>query len=501
MQQDLDETLNMLHEQLLILNAAFVEARERRITNPKLLEWWAELIADSYRGDYYLRTIKHHRNSLPESEDTDSSTNRAAKRRRIIRTVLFGDEKMKNLYDVLNRLQAIDVHSFLQMVHAQPRRPMRTYLYMERERLFGRDKEIQQVINFLLKPIQAGENSVSILPIVGRWQRGKTSLALRCFYDSKVQDHFSLKIYISCCRVHINFDHFLDVIFKKIQEQCKSLLETESWETNYNDLGTLLAMVKQNLSSQRFLLVLDSVYNVDPMAWNALWECLNCGKQGSKVIVVRSIFYFEEYCKKFHFGRYPNKIVCPAEMPVMIDGFSEDEYLVFFYEHAFGGADPDDYPKLKEMGRKMVTKMNGSIWAVTILGEILRDNLNAPFWFKFLQILIESWAIHKERIDNPTFAGPDPGDILLVIDVMHRLLPGHLEWDLPDVAIVEQPLDFGVTTFRELMVLATTNHCGPLIKERTSYSVEIWVRGLGFLDKCDSIKVYWNPKRVKRILL
>ncbi|KAJ1701466.1 hypothetical protein LUZ63_001245 [Rhynchospora breviuscula] len=237
MQQDLDLTLKMLEEQLLKLNAAIDEARQRQITNPALLEWWAKLIADSYCGDYYHRIIKH-RYSLPKSENTDSSTSRAVKRRHIninITTLLFGDEEMQNLYDVLKRLQAIDVHSFLQMVHAQPRRPMRTYLYMDHERLFGRDKEIQQVMNFLLKPIQAGENNVSVLPIVGPWQRGKTSLVLRCFYDSKVQDHFSLKIYIRFRYVNIEFAPsyiyppdccFIVDISKEIQKKCKS------WETD-----------------------------------------------------------------------------------------------------------------------------------------------------------------------------------------------------------------------------------------------------------------------------
>ncbi|KAJ1701464.1 hypothetical protein LUZ63_001243 [Rhynchospora breviuscula] len=413
MHQDLDVSLNMLEEQLLKLNAAFVEARQRRITNPKLLEWWAKLIEDSYRGDYYHRTIKHQ-NSLPGCEDTDSPTNRAAKRRRTIRTLLFGDEEMKNLYDLLTRLQGIDVRLFLQMVHAQPRRPMRRYLYMERERLFGRDKEIGQVMNFLLKPIQAGENNVSLLPIVGPWQRGKTSLALRCFYDSKVQDHFSLKSYIRIAQRDINFGYCCNLISKAIQKQHKL------WETNYDDLGTLLAMLKQNLSKQRFLLVLDDVYNVDPMVWNDLWECLNCGEKGSKVIFVSNIFHYEMYYKDGHIGRYDNKIewTADAEMPVMIDGLSEDDHLAFFYEHALGGADPDDYPMLKEMGREMAKKMNGSIWPVTMLGEILRDNLNDQFWSKFLQALTESRVKFR--------ATPKGFDICLAIDVMCRLLPGRL---------------------------------------------------------------------------
>ncbi|KAJ3705863.1 hypothetical protein LUZ61_009568 [Rhynchospora tenuis] len=494
MQQDLDVTLNMIQDHLLKLNAAFLEARERRITNPKLLDWWAKLIADSYCGDYYHRTIKH-RNSPPESEDTDSFTNRAAKRRRInnsIRTLLFGDEEMQNLYDVLKRLQAIDVHSFLQMVYAQPRRPMRTYLYMDPERLFGRDKEIQQVMNFLLKPIQAGENNVSILPIVGPWHRGKTSLSLRCFSDSKVEDHFSLKMYIKFESIYIEFARsyiccpdccFIVGISKEIQKQCKSR-ETESWETNYDDFGTLLAMLKQNLSSERFLLVLNNVYNVDPMAWNGLWECLNCGKQGSKVIFVSDIFDFEEYRNKVHFGRYQKEIVCPSEMPVMIGSFSEDEYLQFFYEHALGGADPDDYPKLKEMGRKMAKKMNGSIWAVTILGEILRDNLNAQFWSKFLQALEDSWAINI----------PEYSD--LTIDVLCRLLPGHLRSS--SFSVLWHPLDCEVKTFREVMVLGP-DHCRPLIKEGRFHGVKFWVRGLGFLDKCYYVKVVCKPSRVKKI--
>ncbi|KAJ4745914.1 hypothetical protein LUZ62_080319 [Rhynchospora pubera] len=405
MQQDLDVCLNMLEEQLLKLNAAFVEARQRRITNPELLEWWAKLIADSYRGDYYHRTIKH-RNSPPDCEDTDSFTNRSAKRRRInnsIRTLLFGDEEMQNLYDVLKRLQAIDVHSFLQMVHAQPRRSMRTYLYMDRERLFGRDKEIQQVMNFLLKPIKTGENNVSFLPIVCPRPQGKTSLALRCFYDSKVQDHFTLKIYIRCSGITmklglnncIHFTYCFDNICKEIQKKCKSRV-TQSWETNYNDRNTLQAMLKQNLSSQRFLLVLDAFAGLDSMVLNDLWECLNCGEKGSKVIIVSSIFHYDSYYKNGHIGRYENKIVCPVEMALTIDDFSEDEYFKCFCEYALGGAHPDDYPNLARMGREMVKKMNGSIWAVTILGEILRENLYAKFWSKFLRVLSDSWQSKLE---------------------------------------------------------------------------------------------------------
>ncbi|KAJ1695777.1 hypothetical protein LUZ63_012475 [Rhynchospora breviuscula] len=343
MQEELDHvTMYSLHHELMKIRCAISAAKRRQITDKELLEWLAQIINASHLGNYYHRTLEHHNAllSMIESEGTNNlaifSPNCVAKRQRTSRTLFFGDEvHMMKPNDVLKMLKSIDIHTFLLMVNAQPERPMKTYIYMENNRLLNRDKERQQVMDFLFEPSKAGEDNVSILPIFGSGGVGKSSLVLHCFRDTKVQNHFSLKL----------------------------------------QFGSIV-LLKQRLSSERFLLVLDHIADVDPMVWNALFDCLRCGKEGSKVIIISSIAAYERY----------KKIVNPGEVKSMaLDDISNDEYIVFFLEHAFGGADPEDYPDLEKMGREIGKKMNGSIWAAKIIGEFLRDNLNAPFWSRFLQ--------------------------------------------------------------------------------------------------------------------
>ncbi|KAJ3687912.1 hypothetical protein LUZ61_017076 [Rhynchospora tenuis] len=378
MQEGLDVTLYSLQQELMKIQCVINAARRRQVTDQKLLEWLAQIIDASYLGNYYYRTFKHQ-NSLPSMIESESMNNlavsptyRATKRRRIIRTLLFGDKEYMKLHNVLKMLKSIDTSAFLLIVNAQPERSMRTYLYMEHNRLLNRDEERQQVMNFLFESGRDGENNVTILPIVGSGGGGKTSLALHCFYDPEVQNNFSLKMYIDPAFISYSKTFEFSFMMKEILEQYNN-----SYTTNYDDVNTMLVMLKQKLSSEKFLLVLDDLPGyVDPMAWNALWDCLRCGGQGSKVILIS---------RTDHYERYKNIVNPKGVMPVMVDGFSEDEYMLFFIEHAFGGVDPEDYPELAKLGREIATKMNGSIWGAKILGELLRDNLTVPFWSKFLQ--------------------------------------------------------------------------------------------------------------------
>ncbi|KAJ4800985.1 Disease resistance protein RGA2 [Rhynchospora pubera] len=405
MQEGLDVTLYSLQQELIKIQCAINAARRRRIIDQKLLEWLAQIIDASYLGNYYHRTFKllNSISSVIQSDGTKnlaiSPTYHAAKRQRTIRTLFFGDEEHMKLHNVLKMLKSIDICAFLLMVNALPERPIKTYLYMEHNRVFNLDKEREQVMNILLEARKAGKSNVTILPIVGSEGAGKTSLALQCFYDSKVQNHFSLKIYIGSTLISYANIRGFPIILEEILKQCNN-----TYTTNYDE-NTLLVMLKKNLSSERFLLVLDHVWDVDCTVWNALWDCLRCGKLGSKVIFISSIDDYRSY----------KKIVNPeAVMPVMLDGFSEDEFMLFFKEHAFGGADPEDYPELEKMGKEIAKKMNGSLWGAMIFGELLRDNLNAPFWSNFLQGDFLSPLARSK-------------DIWPVMEAMYLLLPKSLQ--------------------------------------------------------------------------
>lgn len=458
MHERLDVILYSLEQEVIKIQCAINAARRRRITDQTLLQWLAKLIDAAYLGDYYHRTFKN-RNSLPStipSEGTSNlailPSNRAAKRQRTIKSLFLGDEENRNLHDLLKMLKSIDVPAFLLMVNAQPEKPVRSNRYLDNNRLLNRDKEREEVMNFLFEPSKAGGNNVNILPIIGSWGVGKTSLALHSFYDPKVQMHFSLKIYISS--TYIGCSRTLEGIL----EQCDS-----TCTTNFEDENTLLAMLKQNLSSERFLLIIDNVLCVDSMFWSVFWNCLSCAKQGSKVIFVSHSTVYNMY----------EKIINPqTQKPIVLNGFFEDEYMLFFEEHAFGSADPEDFPELAKLGWEIAKKMNGSIWGAKILGELLRDNLNTPFWSNFSR-------------DSFLNSGFQP-----IMKTIFRLLPKRLE--LKVVWFDIHSRNHELKSLRELMILdPDQSRIG--IKQGKNNFMELSVTKHVFLNECTVITSICEP--------
>jgi NB-ARC domain len=467
-QEGLDLTLYSLHHEILKIESAINAARRRRITDPKLLEWLAFLIDAVNLSNYYHRTFKSQ-NSYPQMIAGEGMNNlaispfyRAAKRQRTITTLLFGDEELSKLNNELKKLKSIDIAAFMLMVNSYPEWPIKTYLYMDHNRLFGRDKERDQIMRFLFEPSMASEYNVDILPIVGSKGVGKTSLALHCFYDPKAQSCFSLKMYVRYGEMaHDEMGYGRNNLFHETLKQCNITRIAN------DDENTLVAMVKQNLSSERFLLVIDDFF---PMSFNdtiAFWNCLRCGKAGSKVIVVYGYVSYH-----LHKGRL-NTLGFRLR-PTMLDDFSEDDYMLFFKEHAFGSADPEYYPELEKIGREILTKMNGSLWGAKIFGELLRDNLTAQFWSNFLQ----------KGLVKVQFCG----DLFSIIEVLYRLLPKQLP-DLrkpPGYAVFFKEGSQGHKTksFRELIVLGP-NHCTPnmFAKHGGIYFYFMFAKHV-FLNKC-----------------
>ncbi|XP_078172887.1 putative disease resistance protein RGA3 [Carex rostrata] len=457
-QEGLDVILYSLKHEVNKIKSAITIARGRRITNQQLLDWLADIINAAYRGEYYYRTFKNWSSLPPMLAGTEGTGNllidpisRPAKRQRTIRTFLFNNDKHRELHDALKMVNSIDMNAFLLMVNVLPERPMKRYLYMEPTRLVNRCKEKEEVMKFLFQPSMAGENNVDILPIVGSDGVGKTTLALHCFYDPKVQNQFSLKIYTQFSQIDYSGDKLssppliLQIILKEL---------TNTWITNFDE-KTLLAMLKQNLSSERLLLVMDDVQFVDSEIWNALLGCLRCAKQGSKVIFISGSWSYAEYKSIRAVG---------TVKPIMMEGFSEDEYMLFFKEHAFGSADAEDHPELAKMGEEIAKKVNGSIWGAKILGEILRDNLNAPFWSIFLR---DGFL----RALFPYSKGIGP-----VIETISQLLPKRLRMVGYSIWQSTSYGESGVLhrSFRELMVLSP-KYCTPVINEGKNHEVDFLV--------------------------
>jgi hypothetical protein len=93
------------------------------------------------------------------------------------------------------------MHEFVAFLKNYPpiyrRQPYNMHLVME-TCMFGRQVEVERIINFLLQREPPGEHSpgVGVLPIVGPGKVGKSTLVEHVCYDIRVHAHFTQIVHV-----------------------------------------------------------------------------------------------------------------------------------------------------------------------------------------------------------------------------------------------------------------------------------------------------------------
>ncbi|KAB5516721.1 hypothetical protein DKX38_027369 [Salix brachista] len=139
--------------------------------------------------------------------------------------------------------------------------------------VIGREDDKEAIIKLLLSSNE--KKNVTIIPIVGMAGLGKTTLAQLVFNDDRVASHFEYRqIWMS-----VSDDFNLRSISQRIAEK----LNHENY--GHLDLDLLQNLLKQKLSTSKYLLVLDDVWNGDRVKWFRLKDLLMNSARGSKVLV------------------------------------------------------------------------------------------------------------------------------------------------------------------------------------------------------------------------
>ncbi|XP_042428874.1 putative disease resistance protein RGA1 [Zingiber officinale] len=246
--------------------------------------------------------------------------------------------------------------------------------------LFGRDKELNQVVEWLLGSANQVEptsgflnDALSVLPIVGIGGAGKTTLAQYAHKDIRVQDHFHLKIWVC---VSNNFT---------VQGLVKSIIESITLQKQYDNMGleSLQKILHQHIAQKKFLLVLDDVWSDNKRIWEKFCALLKVGAYGSKIIVTTRDMKI-------------SKMVSLVE-PILLHGLDEDTFWQLFKKSSFGTLNPEEYPELEDIGRKIVRKLKGSPLAAKTLGSVLQSNLCQQHWATVMESDI--WKVKQDEDD------------------------------------------------------------------------------------------------------
>ena len=276
--------------------------------------------------------------------------------------------------------QAIDVLDLKGGSKKLPQRLHSTSLVDESD-VVGRVEIKESMIKRLLSDNNTSrKKKIDVISIVGMGGAGKTTLAQLLYNDETVQEHFQQKAWI-CVSEEFS-----------LLKITKSILQTIGSDTQGESLDLLQQNLKKCLVDQKFLLVLDDVWEKStgegeglrvPLrrAWETLRTPFLAAAEGSKVVVTTRDRKVAEIMR--------------ADIHTL-EGLSEEHSWSLFEKIAFEDGESGSYPQLESIGRKIVAKCKGLPLAVKSLGRLLYFKTDASEWEKILES--EIWSLKDDEI-------------------------------------------------------------------------------------------------------
>ena len=218
---------------------------------------------------------------------------------------------------------------------------------------------------------------------------GKTTLVQHVFNDPRIDEaKFDVRAWVC---VSEEFDVF---------KVSRAILEHVTTTTDDSrDTEMVHRRLKEKLTGEKFLIVLDDVWNENQSKWGEVQKALVFGAQGSRILVttrnkeVASIMRSEEHS---------------------LEQLQEDHSWKLFAKHAFRDDDTQANPECMEIGTRIVKRCKGLPLALKTMGSLLYNKSSVPEWKTVLQS--EIWEFSKERCD-----------IIPALALSYIHLPSHLK--------------------------------------------------------------------------
>lgn len=293
-----------------------------------------------------------------------------------------------------------DPSSLRHMGHQGIGNPRETSSFLFDGKIVGRDTERDQVVEWLVKQESDGVQkcdvcSVTTYAIVGIGGMGKTTLAQAVYNNQRVKQCFDQIMWVC---VSNEFD-VLGLTRKIVQE-------ITGQGTDITSLNSLQEILKGKLSSKKFLLVFDDVWNDERRPdWEKLVAPLKFGQRGSKLLLTTRMQSVVDIVERVLGGR--------AES-LRLEGLHDNDLFALLNKHAFFGVNPDDYMNLQDIGQKIIKKLSGSPLAAKVLGGLLNNSMDSTYWNRMLRENISSIEHGNEGV-------------MKVLRLSYHHLPPHLQ--------------------------------------------------------------------------
>ncbi|KAG5227330.1 disease resistance protein [Salix suchowensis] len=256
--------------------------------------------------------------------------------------------KLKNMREKLdviaNDMKKFDLASRVGDIAADHTYDWRlTSSLVNESEIHGREKEKEELVNILL----SDADDIPIYAVWGMGGLGKTTLAQLVYNEERVKQQFNLRIWVC---VSTDFD---------LRGLTREIIESiDGAPCQIQGLDPLQQLLQQKLAGNKFLLVLDDVWEDNTDRWSKLKEVLRRGATGSAVIVTTRI---ERVARKM-----------ATSFVHHMERLSEEDSWDLFQQLALGMRRKEEWVQLEAIGASIVKKCGGVPLAIKALGNLMR---------------------------------------------------------------------------------------------------------------------------------
>ncbi|XLT61530.1 hypothetical protein HN873_018054 [Arachis hypogaea] len=402
------DDLQDLKSSLSYVKAVLLDAEQKQEHNHELREWLKQIKLIFYDAENVLDQVDCQALRKQVIRDYGTPKDKVGRFFSSSNPLVFRYKLAHQIKDIRKRIDrvAADRDKFgLQVIHVDRRvvhsREM-TYSHVVESDVIGRDYDKEKIINLLMEPSldnNGGFKHISVIPIVGIGGLGKTTLAKLVFNDKRITDSFPLKMWVC-----VSEDFNIKQLIIKVINAASNFVSTGALPGQQNlkelEVEQLQYCLRNMLEGQKFLLVLDDVWNEDRVKWVALQDLISVGAQGSKVIVTTRSPSIASMMGTVAYSHH-------------LKSLSPEDSLRLFVRWAFKEGEEGKYPDLIRIGREIVDKCKGVPLAVRSLGSSLFSKHQIQEWESLRDK--EIWNLPQKE-----------DDILPALKLSYDEMPSHL---------------------------------------------------------------------------